>query len=302
VGQLYRLPHLPLTHDTDFTLCTLGVHAMKKLINQTPTRPIRWMLGIIPFFILLLFYVGASNARLAENPNDKLLPAFSSFSDAITRLAFEPSKRTGEYVFWLDTASSLQRLAIGVGVSALIALVLGVVNGVIPLLRANLSPLVTAISLIPPMAILPVLFIVFGLGELSKVVLIAIGITPFLVRDMQQRTLEIPAEQMIKAQTLGANTWQIILRVVLPQVMPRLIASVRLSLGSAWLFLIAAEAIASDVGLGYRIFLVRRYLSMDVIIPYVLWITLLAFAIDYVLRLLSQRLYPWFHQQTPEGA
>jgi len=275
---------------------------MKKLINQTPTRPIRWMLGIIPFFILLLFYVGASNARLAENPNDKLLPAFSSFSDAITRLAFEPSKRTGEYVFWLDTASSLQRLAIGVGVSALIALVLGVVNGVIPLLRANLSPLVTAISLIPPMAILPVLFIVFGLGELSKVVLIAIGITPFLVRDMQQRTLEIPAEQMIKAQTLGANTWQIILRVVLPQVMPRLIASVRLSLGSAWLFLIAAEAIASDVGLGYRIFLVRRYLSMDVIIPYVLWITLLAFAIDYVLRLLSQRLYPWFHQQTPEGA
>lgn len=275
---------------------------MKKLINQQPTKPIRWMLGIIPFFILILLYMGASNARLAENPNDKLLPAFSSFSDAITRLAFEPSKRTGEYVFWQDTLASVERLAIGVGISGLIALVFGVCNGVIPFLRANLSPMITAISLIPPMAILPVLFIVFGLGELSKIVLIAIGITPFLIRDMQQRTLEIPAEQMIKAQTLGANTWQIIVRVVLPQVMPRLIASIRLSLGSAWLFLIAAEAIASDVGLGYRIFLVRRYLSMDVIIPYVLWITLLAFAIDYALRMLSQRLYPWFHQQTPEGA
>ncbi|MGB3621095.1 MAG: ABC transporter permease subunit, partial [Ketobacter sp.] len=91
-------------------------------------------------------------------------------------------------------------------------------------------------------------------------------------------------------------------RVVLPQVMPRLIASVRLSLGSAWLFLIAAEAIVAEDGLGYRIFLVRRYLSMDVILPYVFWIAVLAFALDFLLRNLSHWLYPWFHAQTPEGA
>ena len=275
---------------------------MKKLINQQPARPARWMLGTLPFILLIFFYMGASNARLEENPNDKLLPAFGSFVDAIDRLAFQPSKRSGEYVFWQDTLSSLQRLAIGVGISALIALVLGVSNGTIHYLRAGLSPMITAISLVPPMAILPVLFIVFGLGEVSKIVLIAIGITPFLVRDMQQRVLEIPSEQLIKAQTLGANTWQIILRVVLPQVMPRLLASVRLSLGAAWLFLIAAEAIASTDGLGYRIFLVRRYLAMDVILPYVLWITLLAFVIDYLLRKLSLWRYPWFHDQTPEGS
>ncbi len=67
--------------------------------------------------------------------------------------------------------------------------------------------------------------------------------------------------------------------MVLPQIWPRLIDSLRLTLGSAWLFLIAAEAIASTEGLGYRIFLVRRYLAMDVILPYVVWITLLAVAI-----------------------
>ena len=66
---------------------------------------------------------------------------------------------------------------------------------------------------------------------------------------------------------------------MLPQVWPRLIDSLRLTLGSAWLFLIAAEAIASTEGLGYRIFLVRRYLAMDVILPYVVWITLLAVAV-----------------------
>ena len=63
---------------------------------------------------------------------------------------------------------------------------------------------------------------------------------------------------------------QVVYRVILPQVMPRLLDAVRISLGAAWLFLIAAEAIASTDGLGYRIFLVRRYLAMDVIIPYVL--------------------------------
>ena len=119
------------------------------------------------------------------------------------------------------------------------------------------------------------------------------GITPFIARDIQRRTLEIPSEQLVKAQTLGANTSQILVRVLLPQLMPKLIDAVRLSLGAGWLFLIAAEAIAATDGLGYRIFLVRRYMSMDVILPYVAWITLLAFMFDQLLAWLNTRLYPW---------
>jgi hypothetical protein len=64
-------------------------------------------------------------------------------------------------------------------------------------------------------------------------------------------------------------------------------------LGPTWLFLIAAEAIAATEGLGYRIFLVRRFLAMDIILPYVAWITLLAFVLDALLARLSRRLYPW---------
>ena len=78
--------------------------------------------------------------------------------------------------------------------------------------------------------------------------------------------------------------------------LPRLIDGVRLSLGAAWLFLIAAEAIASDSGLGYRIFLMRRYLAMDVILPYVAWITLLAFALDLALRLLQRVMFRWMYR------
>lgn len=268
-----------------------------RLINRRPNRSLKWFLGIMPFIILMLLYSGASQQRLAENPQDKLLPGMSKMVDAMERYAFEPSKRTGEYLFWQDTGSSLQRLAMGVGISALFGIVFGLLNGAIPMVRAGLSPLITAISLIPPMAILPILFIIFGLGEVSKVVLIVIGIAPFIMRDMQARTMEIPSEQLIKAQTLNANSWQILVRVLLPQILPRLLDSVRLSLGAAWLFLIAAEAIASTDGLGYRIFLVRRYLDMDTIIPYVLWITFLAFLIDWVIRMFSSYMYPWYHSQ-----
>ena len=63
----------------------------------------------------------------------------------------------------------------------------------------------------------------------------------------------------------------------------------------AWIFLISAEAIASTEGLGYRIFLVRRYLAMDLILPYVAWITLLAFLIDRILLVVSRRAFPWHH-------
>ncbi len=98
---------------------------------------------------------------------------------------------------------------------------------------------------------------------------------------------------MIKAQTLGANSWTLALRVILPQLMPRLFIALRLALGSAWLFLIAAEAIASTEGLGYRIFLVRRYMAMDVILPYVAWITLLAWLMDAALMRLTRVLFPW---------
>ncbi|MDC0612028.1 ABC transporter permease subunit [Vibrio sp.] len=273
---------------------------MTKLINRKPSRYGQLMLGLLPFLIIMLVYVTASDARLAVNPADKLLPAFSSLVDAVERMAFTPSKRTGEYLLWADTLASLQRLAWGVGLSALVGLALGIANGMIPLIRSVCSPVVTAISLIPPMAILPILFISFGLGELSKVVLIFIGVCPIIIRDIQLKSQALPYEQLIKAQTLGGNSWQIIIRVILPQIFPRLIESVRLTLGSAWLFLIAAEAIVATDGLGYRIFLVRRYLAMDVILPYVFWITLLAYLMDWLLRRLSLKVSPWYHQSQGE--
>src|SRR6202023_4013838 len=189
-------------------------------------------------------------------------------------------------------AGSLERLGLGLGISTLVGLCFGLTVGLLPIAGASFGTIVAVISMIPPMAVLPILFIVCGLGELSKVMLIIIGVAPCLVRDMSIEVQGLPREQMVKAQSLGASTWQVAIRVVLPQIMPRLIESLRLSIGPAFLFLISAEAIAADVGLGYRIFLMRRYLSMDIILPYVAWITLLAYGLDFALAVLARRAFP----------
>ena len=263
-------------------------------INRKPDRGALLVLAALPFGLVLVAYAVASAARLALNPNDKLLPGFSSLAAAVSRTAFTPDPRSGDILLWTDTVASLDRILAALGIATAAALGLGLAMGMLPYLRALLASFVGAVSMVPPLALLPILFIGLGLGDVAKIALIAIGITPVMIRDLAGRVQELPREQIIKAETLGASSWQMAIRIVLPQVMPRLINCLRLALGPAWLFLIAAEAIAAESGLGYRIFLVRRYLAMDVILPYVVWITLLAALMDWALATLQRALFPWF--------
>lgn len=264
-----------------------------RVVNRHPGRGAGWLLGVAPFIALLCAYLIGSHIRTAENPDDKLLPTPATVASTLHSYVAEEDVRSGEILFWVDTVASLKRIAIALTLSASIGLIVGLAIGAVPVVRAMLAPFVGAVAMIPPLAILPILFILLGLGEVAKIALITIGIAPCLVRDLSMRAAELPTEQLIKAQTLGASSWQLVVRVILPQMWPRLIDSLRLNMGSAWLFLIAAEAIASEEGLGYRIFLVRRYLAMDVILPYVVWITLLAFLMDWALKMLRSRAFPW---------
>lgn len=266
-----------------------------RIINRKLQRHEKLFMGAAPFLTVLVIYSVASHLRRLDNPADKLLPSLEAMAASFWRMAFEADKRSGNYLLWTDSYDSLMRLGIGMGTATCIALVAGIAIGFIPHARHMFAPFVASISLIPPITILPILFIVFGLGEASKIMLIVLGTAPVMVRSVAQAVMDIPREMVIKAETLGAGVWQMIWRLVLPLTLPRLITAMRLGLVPGWIFLISAEAIASTGGLGYRIFLVRRYLAMDVILPYVIWITLLAFVIDRLLLLASRRAFRWHH-------
>ena len=129
-------------------------HLPMRLINRTPSRSGWLALAILPFALLLALYLTSSTKRLEINPNDKLLPSFGQMSAAVERLAFTPDKRSGEFLFWQDTASSLKRLGTGLAIAAVAGLCLGIVAGTLPLFSAPLSPLLTVLSMVPPLAIL----------------------------------------------------------------------------------------------------------------------------------------------------
>ncbi|MEM8961491.1 MAG: ABC transporter permease subunit [Acidobacteriota bacterium] len=268
----------------------LGLHA------EPPTW-LRWVLGILPFLLLVVVYVTTSDARLEENPNDKLFPSIETMADSMVRIATEPDKRSGDILLVKDTVTSLSRLGKGIGLAALVGLLVGLNAAFFPVFRHLVMPFVTALSNVPPLAVMPILMIIVGTEDQFKVILIFIGTVFVLSRDIFRSADAIPKEQITKALTLGASQFGVVYRVMLPQVLPKLLSSVRIVLGAAWLFLIAAEAVASTEGLGYRIFLVRRYLAMDLIIPYVLYITALAFVMDQALRFALRVGFPWFREE-----
>ena len=177
-----------------------------RLINRQPGVVLGTALMVLPFVLVFIAYAIGSEIRLAANPADKLLPSPSTIAATAERLFTEPDRRSEKILLWHDTAASLIRLTLGVGIAAALATILGLLIGLLPHVRATLAGFVAVVSMIPPLAVLPILFIVFGLGELSKVVLIIVGILPFLIRDLSARVMEIPREMIVKAETLGASS------------------------------------------------------------------------------------------------
>jgi NitT/TauT family transport system permease protein len=166
--------------------------------------------------------------------------------------------------------------------------------GLFPVFGALFMRFVLFFDKIVALSLLPILFIVFGIEEWSKIALIVIGVAPTMILDTIGMVKAVPREQIVKAFTLDANNFDVAYRVVFPQILPQIINSLRLNLKPMMLFLFAGEMIAASNGLAYRIAIMRRHMGMDIIIPYVLWVALLLFLIDLSLRILNRRLHPWF--------
>jgi len=249
------------------------------------------LLALIPFIVSIILYAYASYTRHKDNPKDKLVPTFTQMKEGIEQTAFEKDRK-GEYRLWLDTWVSTKRFLISVSL-LFVGVIIGLHMGGFPFFEALLLRFFLFFDKIPALAVLPILIIVFGLGEVSKVALIVMGVLPTITLDTYLRAKRVKQEQILKGFTLGANSFEVAYRIVLRQIFPRVLDTIRLNFKAVWLFLIAGEAIAASAGLGFRIFLMRRYVEMKIIIPYVIWISLIAFIADWVVQRFIKWRYPW---------
>jgi NitT/TauT family transport system permease protein len=196
-------------------------------------------------------------------------------------------------MLWKDTKATGRRFLLSMAL-LIPAVLLGLHMGMFPYVGAFFLRFVLFFDKIVALSLLPILFIAFGIDELAKVMLIVIGVAPTIVLDAFNLTRGVPREQIVKGFTLGASDFSVTYRIVLKQIWPRVLNSIRLNLKAVMLFLFAGEMIASTDGLAYRIALLRRHMGMDTIIPYVLWVALLLFLVDLSMRVLNRKLHPWF--------
>ena len=272
--------------------------------NRITTIVLSWMLFATG--IGLYFYI--SSKRHHENPEDRIMPTVSQMfhgaTNAITNPA-EDDEAVAENaslrqkfltsMLWKDTVATSRRFIFSI-LLLIPAVLLGLHMGLFPYVGVFFLRFILFFDKIVALSLLPILFIVFGIDELSKIMLIVIGVTPTIILDTFNLTKGVPNEQVVKAFTLGASDFDVAYRVVMRQIMPRVLNSIRLNLKAVMLFLFAGEMIASTDGLAYRIALLRRHMGMDVIIPYVLWVALLLFLVDFGMRVANRKLHPWFQE------
>jgi len=159
--------------------------------------------------------------------------------------------------------------------------------------RGILDPLIEFIRPLPPLAYLPLIIIWFGIGEPSKVLVIAIAMLAPIVISTASGVRAASESQIRAAQTFGAARWQVIREVMVPAALPSILTGIRIALGAGWTTLVAAELVAATRGLGYMIQSAAQFLVTDMVIAGILVISALATISELGLRYIERRYLPW---------
>ncbi len=250
--------------------------------------PVRRAVGLIGFVTLWEVFANLNHGSLRlVNPN--LLPA----PHEIVAAGIEMS-RSG--LLWTDVGVSLARAAEGFGLAAVLGVFLGMLSGYLSLFEDFAGPLIEVIRPIPPLAFLPMFIIWFGIGEPSKVLFIAFScFFPIYLSTTQGVRFTDPV--LIRAaRSLGASQAQIFLHVVLRSALAEIMTGLRLGFGMAFFVLVAAELIAADAGLGYRIQEARNQFHVDVMFLDAFLIGVLGFGIGTGLRWVQGYILRWKSQ------
>lgn len=194
---------------------------------------------------------------------------------------------------WQHLSASLTRVGLALILAVFVAVPVGVAIGINRVLHAAIDPLIEFYRPVPPLAYLPLIVIWFGIGEFSKVLLIALAIFAPVVVSTSNGVRSVSTVRIRAAQSLGASRYQIVRYVILPSALPDILTGVRIGLGIGWSTLVAAELIAATQGLGFLIQSASQFLVTDLVIAGILIIATIAYSLEIILRFLQKKLVPW---------
>ena len=237
-------------------------------------------------FVLIIWHVASTSGWVSPI----FLPPPGAIVTAFGRLV---STGYVDSTLLQHVGASLGRVFSALFFSVLVGVPAGVLIATSPIGRGVLDPVVEFLRPLPPLAYLPLVIIWFGIGETSKILIIALAMAPAIVISTAAGVRSASKNQVNAARAFGASPLQLLRHVLLPAAIPSILTGIRIALGAGWTTLVAAELVAAGRGLGYMIQSAAQFLVTDVVIAGILVISAIAFAFEALLRFVERRYVPW---------
>ncbi|MDH3690860.1 MAG: ABC transporter permease subunit [Gammaproteobacteria bacterium] len=218
------------------------------------------------------------------------LPPPSAILDRLTSIMFEPF---GGGTLWEHTWASLVRVFGAFFLACITAIPIGVLMGVNRVVRGVFDPPIEFYRPIPPLAYLPLMVIWFGIGELTKIIIIFLAVFAPMALNARAGVRSVSMEQIHAAYSMGASRAQVIWHVILKGAMPEILTGMRIGIGFGWTTLVAAELVAAQQGLGAMIQQASDFLVTDVAIMGIIVIGVIAYLFDLLMRYIERMVVPW---------
>ena len=233
--------------------------------------------GVIVLAWYAIHYSGLINPALVPTPH------------AVMKRFWELAGQRLPQDMWMST----QRVFLGVMLGILLAVPAGFVLGWYPEVRRFIDPLLNFFRALPPIALIPLVIVYFGIGETAKVVILFYASFFSGVIVMYEGIAQISPIYVRVARTLGAKDSEIFLKVIVPLTVPHMLTALRVALGVAWATLVASELIAAQQGLGSLIQNAASFFQLDIIYVGIICIGFIALGMDLALRTVARRLVAW---------
>ncbi len=194
---------------------------------------------------------------------------------------------------WEHTSTSLRRVAIGMLIGTLAGVPIGFAMGLSSRVRGFFDTPVELFRPIPPLALIPLFIIWFGIGNPSSYALLIFASVWIMIISARAGVRTVNLSKVRAAYSLGASKTQILFRLIVPNALPELFTGFRVALGVSWGTLVAAELVGTDTGLGSMIFQARNFFRPDVVVIGIIVISIIGVLLDLIVRLLESILIPW---------
>ncbi|HAJ36560.1 MAG TPA: ABC transporter permease [Chloroflexi bacterium] len=256
-----------------------------RLLALRADIPRRWYVGAGVGFVALFLFAWAAATWLQW-----VSPIFLPTPNAVLT---ELQDQAASGVLWQDLWASTYRIMVGWVISTVLALPIGVLMGNFRFFEGLLEPFIDLVRYMPAVAFVPLTILWLGVGDTQKFAILFIGVFFQQVLLIMDNVKTVPHDMIQVSYTFGLSRGEILRSVILPAAMPGIWDTFRITVGWAWTYLVVAELVAANVGLGYRIMRAQRFLETDQIILGILIIGLLGLLTDYLFKWSYRRLFPW---------